>query len=124
MLEKINLKEHLKALGEYAPSKTIGDFNGFHIKLVRFIGHTAWTRHDFGDEFFLVINGRLTIEFMDKTVFLAEGELLIVPQGLEHRLLAEEETHALLLSPASLTEDVMKHELTQTILATMSTSCN
>jgi mannose-6-phosphate isomerase-like protein (cupin superfamily) len=71
------------------------------VKLVKFEGPFIWHHHDHEDELFLVVKGRFRMEFRDRHVWLEEGEFLIVPLGIEHRPVAEEEAHVLLFEPAS-----------------------
>lgn len=118
MLEKVNLKHELKLFDEYWQPKIIGELNGFHVKLAKFKGEFIWHKHDLEDELFLVISGRLAIELRDQMIHLGEGELLIIPKGVEHRPMAEQEAHVLLLERASIlnTGDMVANELTHAAL--------
>jgi mannose-6-phosphate isomerase-like protein (cupin superfamily) len=78
----------------------VGELNGQHVKLVKFQGPFVWHHHDDEDEMFLVLKGGFVMEFRDRTVALKEGEFLIVPRGMEHRPVAENEVHVLLFEPA------------------------
>jgi len=78
-----------------------GELNGQHVKLVKFRGPFVWHHHDTEDELFLVVKGRFRMEFRDRDVWLNEGEFLIVPHGVEHRPVSEEEVHVLLFEPAT-----------------------
>jgi len=100
-MEKINLSEKLAHFTEHWSPKIVGELNGQQIKLVKFIGEFVWHHHDNEDELFLVVKGRFRMEFRDHQVWLEEGEFLIVPRGIEHRPVAEEEAHVLLFEPAS-----------------------
>jgi mannose-6-phosphate isomerase-like protein (cupin superfamily) len=100
-MEKVNLREKLGLFAEHWQPKIVGDLNGQHIKLVKFQGPFVWHHHDNEDELFLVVKGRFLMEFRDKNVWLEEGELVIVPRGVEHRPVADEEAHVLLFEPAS-----------------------
>jgi mannose-6-phosphate isomerase-like protein (cupin superfamily) len=100
-MNKINLAHKLSLFSTYWDPKIVGELNGQHVKLVKLKGAFVWHQHETEDEMFLVIRGRLNIEFRESTVTLAEGELLIVPHGVEHRPVAEEEVHVLLFEPAS-----------------------
>jgi mannose-6-phosphate isomerase-like protein (cupin superfamily) len=100
-MEKVNLREKLGLFAEHWQPKIVGDLNGQHIKLVKFHGPFVWHHHDNEDELFLVVKGRFRMEFRDKNVWLEEGELVIVPRGIEHRPVADEEAHVLLFEPAS-----------------------
>ena len=75
--------------------------NGQHVKLVKFQGEFVWHHHENEDELFLVVQGRFRMDFRDRQVWLEEGELLIVPRGVEHRPVAAEEVHVLLFEPAT-----------------------
>jgi mannose-6-phosphate isomerase-like protein (cupin superfamily) len=100
-VEKVNLKEKLALFaGQWQP-KVVGELNGQFVKLVKFTGEFLWHHHDHEDELFLVVKGRFRMEFRDRHVWLEEGEFLIVPRGVEHRPVADEEAHVLLFEPAS-----------------------
>src|SRR5919206_393397 len=88
-------------ISDYWKPKVAGELNGQHVKLVKFHGPFVWHHHDNEDELFLVVKGRFRMEFRDRDVWLEEGEFLIVPRGVEHRPVAEEEVHVLLFEPAS-----------------------
>ena len=100
-MEKVNLREKLDLFAEHWQPKIVGDLNGQHIKLVKFQGEFVWHHHDVEDEMFLVVGGRFRMDFRDRHVWLEEGEFLIVPRGVEHRPVAEEEAHVLLFEPAT-----------------------
>jgi len=99
-VEKVNLAEKFGRIGEYWDPKIVGELNGQHVKLVKLHGEFVWHRHDREDELFLVVKGRLTMQLRDRTVELREGEFLIVPRGVEHRPVAEQEVEVLLFEPA------------------------
>ena len=99
-MDKVNLKEKLARFGEHWQPKIVGELNGQHVKLVKFLGPFVWHHHEHEDELFLVVLGRFQMELRERTVELAEGEFLIVPRGVEHRPVAEEEVHVLLFEPA------------------------
>ncbi len=100
-MEKVNLAEKLAQFSEPWEPKVVGELNGQMVKLVKFQGPFDWHPHDHEDELFQVVKGRFRIEFRDPHVWLEEGEFLIVPRGVEHRPVAEEEAHVLLFEPAS-----------------------
>jgi mannose-6-phosphate isomerase-like protein (cupin superfamily) len=79
----------------------VSELNGQHVKLVKFVGEFVWHTHYHEDELFLVVQGRFTMEFRDRHVALDKGEFLIVPRGVEHRPVANEEVHVLLFEPAT-----------------------
>lgn len=100
-MTKINLAEKLALFSDHWNPRIVGELNNQHVKLVKFQGEFVWHHHDHEDELFLVVKGRFRMEFRDKQVWLNEGEFLIVPRGVEHRPVAEEEVHVLLFEPAS-----------------------
>lgn len=97
-VEKVNIVEKLSLFDERWSPKVVGDLNGQHIKLVRFLGDFVWHHHDEEDEMFLVIDGRFRMEFRDREVWIEEGEFIVVPRGVEHRPVAEEEASVMLSS--------------------------
>ena len=99
-MEKVNLREKLARFDDRWSPKVVGELNGQQVKLVKFQGPFVWHRHDGEDELFLVVKGRFRMELRDRHVWLEEGESLIVPRGVEHRPVAEEEAHVLLFEPA------------------------
>lgn len=100
-MEKVNLRDKLARFTDHWSPKVVGELNGQQVKLVKFAGEFVWHRHDREDELFLVIQGRFRMEFRDRHVWLEEGEFVIVPRGVEHRPVADEEAHVLLFEPAS-----------------------
>ena len=100
IVDKVNIREKLALFHDHWKPKVVGELNGQHVKLVKLQGQFIWHKHDHEDELFLVIKGRLRMEFRDRQDWLDEGEFLIVPRGVEHRPVAEEEVHILLFEPA------------------------
>src|ERR1700757_4454509 len=100
-MEKINLAEKLALFSDPWKPKIAGELNGEQVKLVKFVGEFVWHKHDHEDELFLVVRGRFRMELRDRNVWLEEGEFLVVPRGVEHRPVAEEEAWILLFEPAS-----------------------
>jgi mannose-6-phosphate isomerase-like protein (cupin superfamily) len=100
-MEKINLRDKLARFDSHWDPKIIGELNGQHVKLVKLEGEFVWHRHDAEDELFLVVHGRFDIQFRDRVLSLDEGELIIVPRGVEHRPVAKREAHVLLFEPAA-----------------------
>jgi GrpB-like predicted nucleotidyltransferase (UPF0157 family)/mannose-6-phosphate isomerase-like protein (cupin superfamily) len=100
-MDKVNLREKFARFTEPWKPKVAGDLNGQQVKLAKFQGPFVWHHHDQEDELFLVVKGRFRMEFRDRHVWLEEGEFLIVPGGVEHRPVADEEAHVLLFEPAS-----------------------
>jgi mannose-6-phosphate isomerase-like protein (cupin superfamily) len=94
-----NLDEKLAAFSDYWQPRTIGQFNGHDLMVVKVKGEFAWHKHDDTDDFFHVLKGRLTIRLRDRDVTLGAGEIFVVPKGVEHCPYAEEETHLLLIEP-------------------------
>jgi mannose-6-phosphate isomerase-like protein (cupin superfamily) len=100
-VEKVNISEKLALFDEIWSPKIVGELNGQHVKLVKFLGEFVWHHHDDEDEMFLVIDGRFRMEFRDREVWIEEGEFIVVPRGVEHRPVAEEEVSVMLFEPAS-----------------------
>lgn len=98
-MEKVNLSEKFSLFDEYWSPKIVGELNGQFVKLVKLKGEFVWHHHQAEDELFLVIRGQLVIQLRDKDAILEEGEFLIVPRGVEHKPVAEEETLVLLFEP-------------------------
>ena len=101
-MNKINLRDKLALIAEHWRPKIVGALNGQEVKLVKFQGEFVWHKHDAEDELFLVIGGRFRMEFRDRAVALGPGDLLIVPHGVEHRPVAEQEVEVLLFEPAGV----------------------
>lgn len=101
-MKKVSLAEKFALITEHWRPKVVGELNGQEVKLVKFQGAFPWHHHEREDEMFMAIKGSFRIEFRDKTVELNEGEFVIVPRGVEHRPVAEEEVEVLLFEPAQL----------------------
>ena len=99
--EKVNLAQKLSLFSEQWSPKVVGELNGQHVKLVKLLGKFVWHHHDEEDELFLVVEGRFRMEFRDREVWVQKGEFIVVPRGVEHRPVAEEEASVLLFEPAS-----------------------
>ena len=99
-MEKVNLSDRLTQFTAHWQPKIIGELNGQHVKLAKFQGEFVWHSHDHEDEMFLVVRGRFRMELRERTIELKEGEFLIVPRGVEHRPVADEEAAVLLFEPA------------------------
>jgi mannose-6-phosphate isomerase-like protein (cupin superfamily) len=95
----ISLKEKLGAFSEHWSPKIVAQFNGHDVMVVKLKGEFVWHSHAETDDFFLVLKGNLVIQLRDGEVRLAPGELYVVPKGVEHRPVAEEEVHLLLIEP-------------------------
>jgi mannose-6-phosphate isomerase-like protein (cupin superfamily) len=100
-VDKVNIAEKLSLFGEPWSPKIVGELNGQHVKLVRLSGEFVWHHHDDEDEMFLVVDGRFRMEFRDREVWIERGEFIVVPRGVEHRPVAEEEASVMLFEPAS-----------------------
>ena len=100
-MEKINLTDKFSLFQEYWSPKIVGELNDSHVKLAKLKGEFVWHHHDNEDELFLVVKGRLLIKLRDRDIWLDEGEFTIIPKGVEHLPVAEEEVHVLLLEPKS-----------------------
>ena len=119
-MERINLSEKLALINEHWKPHVIGDLNNQQVKLVKFQGPFTRHHHDHEDELFLVVKGRFRMEYREgdeaapeQTIWLEPGELVIVPRGVEHRPVAEEEAHVLLFEPATtLNTGNVENELT------------
>jgi mannose-6-phosphate isomerase-like protein (cupin superfamily) len=100
MPSAIRLADKLQAFSEHWSPKIVAGFNGHDVMLVKLKGEFVWHSHADTDDFFLVLAGHLTIQLRDGEVRLGPGDLYVVPKGVEHRPVAEEETHLLLIEPA------------------------
>lgn len=98
-VEKVNIREKLAQFEELWSPKLVARVNETDVRLVKLRGEFVWHHHDDEDELFLVVRGRLLIEFRDREVWLDEGEFLVVPRGVEHRPVAPDETHIMLVEP-------------------------
>ena len=112
-MDKVNIEEKLSSIDKHWEPKIVGELNGQHVRLVKFQGEFVWHKHEEEDEFFLVVKGSFSIKLRDQNIHLNKGEFFIVPKGIEHKPVAEEEAHVLLFEPKSTkhTGDI-KSELT------------
>ena len=101
MIEKVNLAQKFDLFEEYWNPRIAGELNDSYVKLAKLKGEFVWHQHDTEDELFLVVKGHLTIKLRDRDVELDAGEFVIIPRGVEHLPVAEEEVHVLLLEPKS-----------------------
>lgn len=119
-MDKVNLLKKFELFSEHWSPKIIGELNGQQVKLAKLKGEFVFHQHENEDELFMVIRGKFKIEFRDKTVDVNEGEILIVPRGVEHKPVAEEEVWVLLFEPAStLNTGNVINEKTKTELETI-----
>jgi len=100
-MKKVNLEQKFSLFNEHWSPKIVGELNNQQIKLVKFLGNFVWHKHDEEDELFFVVKGTFVMELRDKNIELREGEFLIVPRGVEHRPVADEEVWVMLFEPAS-----------------------
>jgi mannose-6-phosphate isomerase-like protein (cupin superfamily) len=104
-MNKININNKLASFSDHWNPRVAGELNGQLIKFVKFKGPFTWHHHDTEDEMFLVVQGRFRMDYqedgVERSEWIEEGELIIVPHGVEHRPFAEEEAHVMLFEPAS-----------------------
>ncbi|MCP4359100.1 MAG: cupin domain-containing protein [Chloroflexi bacterium] len=98
-MEKVNIAQKLTLFHDQWQPKIVGELNDSYVKLVKVKGEFVWHHHDEEDELFWVLHGRLQIQFRDRNIWLEPGEFLIIPKGIEHRPVAPEEVHLMLLEP-------------------------
>lgn len=98
-MDAVNLAEKLAGFDEHYAPRIVADYNGNKVQVVKVRGEFVWHSHPETDDFFLVLKGRLTIQLRDRDVELCEGELFVVPRGVEHCPRADEEAHVLLIEP-------------------------
>ena len=116
-LEKVNLARKFAAFSEHWSPRVVGELNGQQVKLAKLLGSFDWHYHQEEDELFLVVKGSLTLRLRARDVVLSEGEFFIVPRGVEHQPVAEEEAHVLLFEPATtLNTGNLRNERTRTEL--------
>ena len=101
MVKKINIDQKLSLFNDHWNPRIIGELNKQHVKLAKIKGEFIWHKHDKEDEMFLVLKGTLKIEFRDRIETIHENEIIIVPKGVEHRPIAEEEVSIMLFEPAT-----------------------
>jgi mannose-6-phosphate isomerase-like protein (cupin superfamily) len=99
--DKVVLADKLRQFSDAWSPRIVAELNGQHVKLVKLRGEFVWHHHDDEDELFLVLAGRLRMQLRDREVELLPGEMLVVPRGVEHRPVADEEVHVMLFEPAS-----------------------
>src|SRR6478672_13927952 len=100
-MHKINIAEKFSQIHEYWKPYIAAELNGQHVKLDKLKGEFVFHHHENEDEMFLVVKGRFRMEFRDRHVWIEEGEFIVVPRGVEHRPVAEEEVHLVLFEPAT-----------------------
>lgn len=100
-MQKVNLSEKFSLFQDYWNPRIAGELNGQQVKLVKFKGEFVWHKHDHEDELFFVVSGSFRMELRDKVIDLHQGEFLVVPKGVEHRPVSEEEVSVMLFEPAT-----------------------
>jgi mannose-6-phosphate isomerase-like protein (cupin superfamily) len=100
-MDKVNITEKLSLFREHWSPKIVGELNDSYVKLVKFKGEFVWHHHETEDELFLVVKGRFLMKLRNRDIWVEEGEFVIVPRGVEHMPVAEEEVHVMLLEPKS-----------------------
>jgi len=105
-MQKINLQQKLSLINDHWNPRIAGELNGQYIKLVKFKGPFTWHHHETEDELFMVVRGRFRMDYRDQSnsdqsIWIEPGEMIIVPRGVEHCPVAEEECEVLLFEPAS-----------------------
>ena len=107
-MEVVDVAEKFSKFSEHWRPKLVAELNGQEVKVVKFQGEFVWHKHDV-DEMFFVWRGEMTLEFRDRSVSLCEGQMIVVPSGVEHRPVAESEVEVLLFEPAGVrnTGDVL-----------------
>jgi mannose-6-phosphate isomerase-like protein (cupin superfamily) len=101
MVNRINLAEKFAKFSDHWNPRIVAELNGQQVKLVKFQGEFVWHQHEHEDELFFVVQGAFRMEFRDRTVELREGEMLVVPRGVEHRPVADREVSVLLFEPSA-----------------------
>jgi mannose-6-phosphate isomerase-like protein (cupin superfamily) len=102
VVTKINLAEKFDRFTDQWSPKIVADLNDSHVKLAKVQGEFVWHQHAEEDELFIVVRGELTIELRDGQVTLAPGEMVVIPKGIEHRPMARDEVHLMLIEPKAI----------------------
>jgi mannose-6-phosphate isomerase-like protein (cupin superfamily) len=112
-VDKVDLEDKLSRVDESWSPKIVAELNELYVKVVKMEGEFVWHHHDDEDELFLVVSGRLRMELRDGEVIVEPGELVVVPRGVEHRPVAEGETHVVLIEPkTTLNTGTVRNERT------------
>ena len=116
-MDKINIAQKFSTIHDHYKPRVAAELNGQQVKLVKFKGEFVFHHHDNEDEMFLVVKGRFRMDFLDRQVWIEEGEFIVIPRGTEHRPVAEEEVSVILFEPATtlntgnVENDLTQHEL-------------
>jgi mannose-6-phosphate isomerase-like protein (cupin superfamily) len=114
-VDKVNLAQKFSSFQDLWSPKVVAELNGQYVKLAKLQGEFIWHHHEVADELFMVFKGRLLIKLRDRDVLLTEGEFMVIPAGVEHKPVAEEEVHVLLFEPrTTLNTGNVRDEHTQT----------
>jgi len=117
MTVPVNLAEKLGRMGAHWEPKVVGELNGQQVKLVKFLGPFLWHHHEREDELFYVVKGRFRMEYRDRSVWVEQGEFVIVPRMVEHRPVADAEVEVMLFEPATtLNTGNVRNERTRDVL--------
>ena len=100
-MDKVSVREKLELITEHWRPRIVGELNGQEVKLAKFKGTFVWHHHDHEDELFFGVSGRFRVEFRDRVVEVGPGEFIIVPRGVEHRTVADDEAAVLIFEPAA-----------------------
>ena len=117
MLTKVNVAEKLALFDDHWHPRIVGELNDFHVKLVKVQGEFVWHHHEVEDELFFVVKGSLLMRLRDGEVRINEGEFIIIPYGVEHQPVAEEECHIMLFEPKGTLNTGSASEDTKTVTA-------
>lgn len=115
-MQRVNVHEKLALITDHWNPRIVGELNGQHVKLVKFRGEFVWHDHADEDELFFVVRGRFRMEFRDRVELLQQGDFIVVPRGVEHRPVADEEVEVMLFEPAQIkhtgnvTDALTRHE--------------
>ena len=116
-IKKVRLEEKFNLFADRWSPKIVGEINESYVKLVKLKGEFVWHHHEAEDELFLVVKGSLLIKLRDRDIRLEEGEFVIIPRGVEHLPIAEEEAHVILLEPkTTLNTGDVQNERTVAVL--------
>jgi mannose-6-phosphate isomerase-like protein (cupin superfamily) len=119
-MDKVNIAEKFSLFNQHWSPRIIAELNGQHVKAAKLLGEFVFHQHPNEDEMFLVIQGRLRMDFRDRQVWIEAGEFIVVPRGVEHCPVAEEEVHLLLFEPiGTLNTGDVENERTVTHLETL-----
>jgi mannose-6-phosphate isomerase-like protein (cupin superfamily) len=100
-IEKVSISKKMSLFEDLWNPRIVGELNGQYIKIVKAQGTFEWHKHEYEDEMFLVIQGAFNMELRDKTIEIEQGEFIIIPKGIEHRPVAEEEVQIMLFESAN-----------------------